>query len=420
MSSLISRHLVSELQNSLKYSRIVNIVGPRQAGKTTLVRDLFDGGIYVTMDREPTLEAFKNDAFDQISVLLNRSKKLPIIIDEAQLCRSLPKALKLVADRDNVSGQFLLTGSSNVFKTRHVTDSLAGRVETLTLPPLSSAEIHGTKAVKIIDWALQDKPSLADLRTEKVTRDYVIDLILKGGFPAIRNNPIKRRQRRYLGYLDTMIERDISDIVNIRKPIAFRLLINQMAARTANEINILSVSKTIGINRETTEQYLNILERLSMITKLGSWASSESKREIRNAKYYFTDSGILSAVRKFSDRSFDPNNNPTAFGAVLESYVVNELLRSLPYQDVDLRAHHWRSADKREIDMIVERDRTVIGIEVKAGSGFSENDLKNLRWFRSVGPGRNRKFTGLLLYFGNESVSLGDNIFAIPISVLWS
>lgn len=420
MASLVSRHLVSELQKCLMYSRIVNVVGPRQVGKTTLVRDLLDRGMYVTMDREPTLEAFDNNAFDQISVLLNRSKKLPIIIDEAPLCRSLPKALKLIVDRDNVSGQFLLTGSSNVFNSRYVADSLAGRVETLRLPPLSSAEIHGAKAVRIIDWALQDKPSIADLRTENVSRDYVIDLILKGGFPAIRTNPIKRRQRRYLGYLETMIERDVSELVNIRKPNAFRLLINQMATRTANEVNILSISKAIGINRETTEQYLDILERLSMISKLSAWASSESKREIRNAKYHFTDSGIVCAVRKLSDRSFDPDNNPTAFGAVLESYVVNEILRSLPYQDADVRAYHWRSADKREIDMILERDRAVIGIEIKAASGFSANDLKNLRWFRDVGPGRNRKFTGLLFYLGNDSFFLGDKIFAIPVSVLWS
>ena len=420
MAPLVRRHLESELQDSLKYSRIVNVVGPRQVGKTTLVRDLFHRGQFITLDRAQTLQAFETDAYDQISILLERTTELPIIIDEAPLCKNLPKALKLTVDKDNISGQFLLTGSSNVFRTKHVIDSLAGRVETISLPPLSAGEIHDRPASRFIEWALQDKPSLADISADKFTRDYVIDLILRGGFPSIRNNPIKRRQRQYFRYLQMMIERDVADILNIRKPDAFRQLINQMAARTGNEISIQSISKSIGINRETTEQYLNILERLSVIIKLGAWASSESKREIRNSKSHFVDSGILSALRKFSDRSFDPDNNPSAFGAVLESYIVNEILRSLPYQDTNLSAYHWRSADKREIDMIVERDRSLVGIEVKAASGFSADDLHNLLWFSEVGPGKNRKFTGVLFYLGNDVMSLGNNIFAIPVSTLWS
>lgn len=420
MTSIISRHLLSELRDSLKYSRIVNVVGPRQVGKTTLVRDLLQAGHFITLDHPQTLEAFEYDAVDQISNLLERSQDFPIIIDEAQMCKSLPKALKLAVDRDNFNGQFLLTGSSNIFKTKHVIDSLAGRIETLSLLPLSSAEIHGVPAPKIIDWAMQNKPSLADLKTESFSRDYVIDLMLRGGFPAIRSNPIKRRQRQLMTYLENMIDRDVSEIVNIRKPDALRQLITQMAARTANEINIQSISMEIGINRETTEQYIDILERLSLILRLGAWASSETKREIRNAKYHFVDSGILGAIRKFSERTFDLENNPTAIGATLESYIANEIIRSLPYQETNLRVYHWRSPDNREIDIILERDRTLVGIEVKAATGFSAKDLQNLRWFSEVGPGRNRNFTGILFYLGKEKFSVGHKIFAIPVSALWS
>lgn len=420
MANFIHRYLISGLDTFLKYSRILNLVGPRQVGKTTLVRDLLQKGQYISLDNKETLETIENDPYGSLLSLSQNSKNLPIIIDEAQNSPKLPLALKRIVDTDRIKGQFLLTGSSNIFRTSNVTDSLAGRVMTLTLDPLMSAEIFSSAVPRIIDWAFDDNSSIADIRCKQSAKTDVVDLVLKGGFPEIRELPIKERQIAYSNHINLIVDRDLDVILKVRKPDGFRRLINQMAIRTGNETSITSLSKTLNLSRETVDLYIDVMIRLSILVRLDAWASGEHHREIKNPKYHFVDSGIVCSLRNFDTGSFDIGQNPTAFGPILESYVVNEFLRALPFQQRNYRAYHWRSPDHREIDLIIERDRDVLGIEVKSASDFDGNDLSHLRWFAKKGPGKNRRFTGILIYLGNRAWPLGDNIYAIPISALWS
>lgn len=420
MTYLVQRHLKSVLENFLKYSRILNLIGPRQVGKTTLVRDLLQKGQYITLDDDVTLETIENDPYGTLLTLTERSNNFPIIIDEVQNSAKLPLALKQIVDKDRIKGQFLLTGSSNVFRTGDVTDSLAGRVVTLSLFPLTSAEIFESPASQIVNWAFDDNSSIADIRLENYSRSEVIELVLRGGFPEIRELPIDERQSTYVNHIDLLIDRDLNVIHNVRKPDKFRRLINQMAARTGSEISITSLSNALNLSRETVEFYIDVLLRLSILIRLDAWASGEHHREIKNPKYHFVDSGIVCALRNFNNRSFDIGETPTAFGPILESYVVNEFIRALQIQKHNYRTYHWRSPDHREIDLLIERGQDVLGIEIKAARGFDGDDLRHLRWFAQKGPGRNRRFTGLLIYLGDRALPLGDNIYALPISSLWS
>lgn len=419
-ADILPRHLMRELRESLSHTRIVNLVGPRQVGKTTLVRDLLDNGRFITLDDDGTRAAIDEDAFGLISALREELGDAPLIIDEAQRSKDLSLAIKRIVDQDRRKGQFVLTGSSNVFRTANVADSLAGRMISLKLWPLSATEIHRAPHCQLIDWAMQKTPQLAQIKTPRTSRADIIDLILRGGFPEIRTLAIRNRQRQYRDNVDSLVDRDVADIVKIRKTDVLRRLIDQMAARTAQELNIAELTNTLQIRRETVEQYLDVLLRLSVIIKLGAWTSGEGKREIKNPKYHFVDSGIVCALRHFDKDSFDIDGVPGSFGAVLESYVVNELLRSAPMQQNDARFYHWRSPDKREIDVLIESGKNLVGVEVKAAATVNADDTRHLRWFTKDGPGRTRRFTGLIFYLGEEKLTFSDRIFALPVSSLWA
>lgn len=420
MSKLLNRHMTSELKVALESARIVNLVGPRQAGKTTIVRDLLGRGQFYTLDDENVLKGIENDAYGMVSSVLNESTDLPVIIDEAQRSPSLPFALKRIVDANRKKGQFLLTGYANIFQFLKVTDSLAGRIYPVNLPPLTSAEIFGVQSSKLIEWALESSPSIGDIRNQDFSRSEVIDLVLRGGFPEIRELELKQRTLRYSVHLDQIVERDVASLLNLRKPDSFRQLINQMAVRTANELNVSSLSSHLNISRATIEQYLDILLRLNIIIKLDAWTSGEQRRDIKNPKYHFVDSGIACAIRGFNEQSFKLGFPPANLGSVFESYVVNELLRTLPFLKWNVRVFHWRDSNFREIDMIIEKDNSLVGIEIKASTTIHKDTIKNMRWFTQIGPGRNHQFTGLIIYLGNQIIPLGDRIFAIPVSALWS
>lgn len=419
-NDFIPRHLVSELHSALSYTRVVNLIGPRQVGKTTLVRDIFERGKFITLDDEVTLQALNQDAYGHIASLSADLDDAPLIIDEAQRSDDLSLAIKRIVDINRRKGQFVLTGSSNVFRTANVADSLAGRMRTLKLWPLMAAELHQKPECRLIDWALQETPDLNGIKAEPTTRDGVIDLILRGGFPEIRQLPHKQRQRQYRDHVDTIVDRDVADIVRIRKTDTLRRLIDQMAARTGQEINVSELSNALKVHRETLEQFLDVLRRLSVIHTIGAWTSGEGKREIRNPKYHFVDSGIGCALRLMDEKSFEPSRDPIALGGLLESYVFNELLRSSPFQERDVRFYHWRSRDRREIDILIEAGSDLIGVEVKASSAVKADDVKQLKWFAADGPARNRRFTGLVFYLGTEKATFGNRTFALPVSSLWA
>ena len=419
--AFLPRHLVAELEDAIASARVVNLIGPRQVGKTTLVRELYGYGRFITLDDSAVLAAIDADPEGQLASLMQDLGQAPLIIDEAQRSRKLALAIKRVVDIDRRKGQFVLTGSSNVFTTTDVADSLAGRMRTLKLWPLSGAEIKHAPVNRLIDWAMQKDPKLGQITNpEPLNRNDYIDLILAGGFPETRSLPLRSRQRNYRDYIDAVVERDVADITPVRKPDALRILIDQMAARSAQEINTSELAKLTKLQRITVEQYLDILIRLSMLTKLGAWTSGEGKREIKNPKYHFVDSGIACALRRFTDTTFNIDNNPQALGGLLESFVLNELQRALPMQDADYRFYHWRSPDQREVDILIDGGNRLVCAEVKSSASVSAEDFKHLKWFSKDGPGRSRTCTGVVFYMGHEKLSFGDRNFALPVSALWS
>ena len=418
--TILPRHLSAELKDALTYARVVNVVGARQVGKTTLVRDILRTGRFITLDDDTVLEAIEDDPWGQLQRLTDEMKDTPLIIDEAQRSGKLSLAIKRIVDSSNRKGQFVLAGSSNLFSTRHVADSLAGRMLTLTLWPLTAAETMSRGPSRFLDWAVSKAPDLKDLPApEPATRADYLHRVLKGGFPEVRDLEHGRRQKIYRGYVDAMVDRDAADIVRIRKGDALRRLIDQLAVRTGTELNIAELCELIGVQRNTVEQYLDVLMRLSLVIKLGAWTSGEARREIKNAKHHFADTGIAAALRNLAPRSFDPDADPTAFGGLLESFVFSELFRSAPYQNNGFRFYHWRDQRGREIDILAESANSVAAVEVKASTSVSRHDFRHLRWFASEGPGKTRTLTSIIFYLGEQKLDFGDRRYALPVSCLW-
>ncbi len=417
---ILPRHLRAELEHALTYSRVVHLVGARQTGKTTLVRDLMRTGRFVTLDDPQTFEAIERDPWSELHALRADVGDGPLIIDEAQLSHALPLAVKRIVDVDPRPGQFVMTGSSNIFTTAHVADSLAGRVLTLTLWPLTTAEATLRGPPKILDWAISAEPQTEDLSAhEALDRAAYVDLILRGGYPKTRDLEHWERQETYRNYVHVVVDRDVANVVRIRKTDDLRRLIDQLAVRTASELNVAKLCTIVGVQRDTLERFLDVLLRLSLIVKLGAWSSGESRREVRKAKYHFADVGIAAALRRLGPRSFQDDGNPGALGPLLESFVFAEILRSVRHQRNDFGLYHWRNSKGREIDLIAEAENRVVAIEVKTAVAVVPDDFRHMDWFSTRGPGRKRRTTSIIFHFGERPMSFGNRRYALPVSCLW-
>ena len=421
----IPRHLVKSAADALRTSRVLNIVGPRQSGKTTLVREMIPAAQFIDLDDGSLLASLGLDPFGILSELAVQATRqgLPIIIDEVQRLPQITLAIKRIVDRDSRPGQFVLTGSSDIFTAPAALDSLAGRISTLILRPLSAAEIRHKGPFRLLD-SVSDEPRTAAVNfphSESHGRADAIDLMVRGGFPEIRPLMDRDRMARYESYVASIVERDVALISDIRRPDALRRLINQLAYRTSEELNIANLCGVLGTRKETVARYLDVLSRLGMIQRLGAWtAAAGTRREIRSPKLHFMDTGIATALRGEDSHGFDLGSDSSALGHVLETFVYVEIEKSLPFLRRRWELSHWRMAP-HEIDIIAQApDRLLALFEVKASSSVNAADFRHLNWFFQEGPGKSFKGHGFVIYFGDQTIPFGPRMTALPLSAFWS
>ncbi|UEM06909.1 ATP-binding protein (plasmid) [Skermanella rosea] len=427
-AGVIDRHLAPQVIAALDTSRIVNVVGPRQAGKSTLIRELVPIADYVTLDDDLARESIRADPYGLLRSLADRHKGtgLPIALDEVQRVPEMTLALKRIVDDDNVRGQFILTGSADVFGLREAGDSLAGRVRTLTLRPLSAAEIQGAGPCLLLDAVEAGPAAVLPMLPQPLPfqRSDAIDLMLRGGFPEIRTLDDRSRRSRYDSYMDSIIVSDVPVVAPVRKPQLLRSLVNQLAARTAQELNMAKLCEAVGARRETLAGWIDILERVGLVSRLPSWSPSATRRDlsVHWPKLHLLDMGCASAIRGETPASFELGADPTALGAILESYVYTELEKTRELTRSAWNFFHWRSKD-REIDIIAEGPgRRLALFEMKASASVSPSDFKHIDWFLSDGPGQGYAAgsVGFVVYLGDKLMPMGAGRVCLPLSMLWS
>ena len=422
--ALIPRHLAAKLLSTLRTTRVINIVGPRQTGKTTLVRDMVEAARFLDLDDESLVASLAADPYGQLSTLSSETAQtgLPIIIDEVQRLPQITLALKRIVDRDRRAGQFVLTGSSDIFTLPKALDSLAGRISSLTLRPLSAAEIQRAGPCLLLD-VVADESALSAKHLPNPARFQRLDainLLVRGGFPEIRPLEDRDRMARYDSYVNSIVERDIAPVAEIRRPDTLRRMINQLAHRTAEELNVASLCSVLGARKETVNTYLDILSRIGIILRLGAWTASGARREVRSPKIHFMDTGCATALRGEDAASFGLRADPVALGHILESFVFCELEKSLPFLKRRWNLYHWRYAP-REIDIVAQAPGRILALfEIKASTSVDEDDFRHLDWFLKEGPGKAHHGVAFVVYLGDQVLSFGPGRFALPLSILWS
>lgn len=423
MSNTLQRQMEKPLREALTYNRVVNLVGPRQSGKSTLVRSLVPREAYLSLDDDSLREALALDPHGQLSNLRRAlAPETPLVIDEVQRLPQLTLALKRIVDEHPALGPFLLTGSSDILAGKKAMDSLTGRVMTLLLYPLSSAERSHTSPMPLLDL-LSDGVESATAALSgllPVDRSGLHAWIVQGGYPAMRELPDRPRRLRHASYLDSVIERDVPALTPIRKPDAFRRVVGQLAGRVGQELNLQAVCNAVDTARDTVSQWLDLLESLHLVRRVGAWSHSPTRREVRSPKVHFVDTGLACSIRGTGTSDLDSPRDTLLAGNLVESFVWGELVRSLPLHTHTWRLYHWRR-DRRAIGLVAESPGSrLVLLEVKASTQVSPNDARHLDWFMTEGPGRDFHCTGAVLYLGERTLRLSPRIAAVPLSALWT
>lgn len=415
-----SERIVSD---RLAFSPIVLIHGPRQCGKTTLAQEIGEAGGYQyrTFDDQDTVAEAAADPRGFVAQLPER-----VVLDEVQKVPELLPALKMVVDRKRVPGRFLLTGSSHVLLVPRLTDTLAGRMLTVRLHPLSQCELAARdsgfpEALLRNDLERRCSESLDALRQDSLLHAAAPTLeqrVARGGYPSVQGQPTKNRFAWFEDYLEYQVLRDVRDSSDLRRPGELLSILNYAVAQTAGLFVATRLGETLGMTLPTVGRYVSMLERVFLMERLSAWASSLHPRLVRTPKLHLGDTGLACALLRMDEMSLDSSAGRKAFGPLLETFVFQELRRQLSWRSVPPRLFHFRNHDKVEVDIVLEQGiERVAGIEVKAAGEVDHSDFRGLRKLKDLAG--QRFAAGVVLYGGDGYRRFGDDLHAVPLSLLW-
>ena len=407
------RHLTPRLLAALSDTPVVLLQGARQTGKSTLVRHLgrtVHPARYLTLDDAGVLSSAADDPQGFIEGLEG-----PVILDEVQRAPDLFVAIKRAVDRDRRPGRFLLTGSANVLLLPRLAESLVGRLEILTLWPLSQGEIQGRRE-GLIDALFGGE----ETEWQEAEGDFpaVWNEVLLGGYPEARARELAERRREWFGaYLTTLLQRDVRDLARIEGLTEVPRLLSLLASRLGNVSNFAELSRESSLPQTTLKRYLTLLETTFLVQRLPPWSGNPEKRLTRTAKLLLTDSGV--AAHLLGLEGGGQEARPEARGRLLECFVYAELRKAISWSRARPRLYHYRTRGGGEVDFVLEdRAGRCVGIEVKAGATAGARDFRGLRDLAdALGD---RFLQGLLLYAGREPVPFGKKLHAVPLESLWT
>ena len=403
------RWIERRVREELSDTRVVLLAGPRQAGKTTLAKKVAEEhATFLTLDDRTVLSAAKDDPVGFVRGLDRAT------IEEIQRAPELMLAIKRSVDEDTRPGRFLLTGSANLMTVPRVADSLAGRMAVVDLLPLSVSEIRRHRSHFLEEAFRGNAPKPNDL---VIGGDLVAEVVT-GGYPEVRLRSTWNRRRDWcLDYVRAIVERDVRDIAQIDKVQQLPRLLRVLAHHSGQLVNYSGLGAPLGLTHVTTQKYAGLFEQLFLTRLLPPWSNNELKRLIKTPKIHFLDSGLLAALLDLSPQRLAGDRS--AFGALLETFVLSEVLKISSWTGQRYSLSHYRDKEQNEVDIVIEdQDRKTVGLEVKASATVTAADFSGLRKLaESAGK---RFILGLVLYDGDSVVPFGPNLFASPISALWN
>jgi predicted AAA+ superfamily ATPase len=364
---------------------------------------------YITLDDAAVLSAARGDPTGFLTGLDS-----PIVLDEVQRVPELFLAIKAVVDRNRVPGHFLLTGSANSLLLPKLSESLAGRMEILSLWPFSQGELEG-RTEDFIDRIFASK--LPQFPASDLSRSELVKRVLTGGYPEVVGKAsTSRRSAWFRSYVTTIVQREVRDLANIEHLTMMPRLLSLLAARAGALMNYTELSRSLGLPQSTLKRYMALFEMTFLSQPLPAWSTNIGKRLIRSRKVVLNDTGLLAHLIGLNEERIKAD--PNAFGPLLENFVIMELRKQATWSKIQPQLFHFCTRKGQEVDIVLENAvGEVVGIEVKASSTVKSGDFKGLNYLSELLG--DRFLRGIVLYTGDQPVPFGSTLYALPVSTLW-
>ena len=384
---MIKRALESALRKAASQYPVVTLTGPRQSGKTTLVRAAFPRHDYASLE-DPEQRTF---ALEDPRGFLGQFHG-SVVLDEVQRAPELFSYIQTLVDKDSKTGRFILSGSQNFLLLKSVSQSLAGRCAILHLLPFSLSEIERRRPIKISSMG-------RDLSGRRhAAGGNIMEILFRGFYPRIHDKGLDS-QRWLRDYYQTYVERDVRDVVNVGDIEAFGRFVRLCAGRNAQLLNLSSLANDCGITHTTARRWLSILEASFPVLVLRPHHRNFSKRLIKTPKLYFLDSGLLCYLLRI--RSPGDLRLHALRGSIFETFVVSELLKNYLHRGEEPDLYFWRDSAGHEIDVLIEQGRELVPVEIKSAETMASDFLAGIRfWRRLVQTPESR---AALVYAGDRS-----------------
>lgn len=410
---MIKRNITLNIIDALTDTPVVLLNGARQTGKSTLVKWLSEThhpARYITLDDSNILSAAVADPAGFLAGFHE-----PLIIDEIQRAPELFLAIKSIVDKHRKPGRFLLTGSANVLLLPKLADTLAGRMEIISLWPFSQGEIGSSKEHFVDTLFLKKMPTP---KFKALDKNELLTKVLCGGFPEVlKRTSLSRRKAWFSSYITTILQRDIRDLSNIEGLATIPRLLSVLGARACSVLNFSELSRTAGIPQSTLKRYIILLEATFLLNLLPAWSGNFTKRLVKSPKIILNDTGLLSHVIGLDKNRL--STSPELTGPLLENFVAMELKKQISWSINEAKMFHFRTQTGREVDIVLEDAAgQIVGIEVKSSYNVKAGDFGGLKTL--AGETGKRFIRGILLYTGQEYVPFGKNLFALPMNTVWS
>lgn len=413
---MIKRNILKNLEVALLDTPVVLLTGARQTGKSTLVKHIHESvhpRKYITLDILATLNAARSDPEGFIRGLEDH----PVIIDEIQRVPELLLPIKAAVDINRTPGKFILTGSANILMLPKVSESLAGRMEILTLFPFSQSELTGLQK-SFPDTLYENNAFQAFMSLPSPpTSEELMQKIIKGGYPEMQMRDSFPRQRAwFVAYITTLIERDIKDFANIENSLELTRLLSLLAAHAGGLSHYAELSRVLEMSQTTLKRYVTLLRAAHLVQIIPAWCKNLGKRVVRSPKWILTDTGLISYLQGINLQRLETDN--ILYGRLFECFVTLEILKHCGWSESNAKCYHFRTSSGQEVDLVLEYPGgEIVGIEIKARATVTANDFK---WLKALQELTGKQFLkGIVLYTGSDIIPFGNNLLAIPVHLLW-
>lgn len=392
-----AKEVVMKINETFK---VLLVTGPRQTGKTTLLKSIMpDGMSYVTLDDKALREQAQEDP-----ALFLEEHPAPLFIDEVQYAPDLFSYIKIKVDNSNEYGQYWLTGSQQFYLMKNASESLAGRVGIVNLNSFTYSEIVKNENKELFDPSEFKK-------SEKVNVNDVFEIIFRGGMPEFYNNAGVERELYFKSYINTYIEKDIRGLYGINKVSSFRKFMVSVASRVGEQLNYSDIALDAGVSVPTVTSWMSILVASGIVYLLEPFMSSELKRLTHIPKIYFMDSGLAAYLAGWeSARDLQLSS---VSGHYLENFIVSEIVKSYNAKGKTPNISYYRDKEQNEIDLVFYKNNTLYPFEIKKSASPNRSMIKN---FKALEKGNKEIGNGGVICFYETLMKLDEKNYVIPIS----